>query len=124
MKKKTPFISKLYVALIFVFLYAPILVMMLFSLNSTSSTYIFSGFSTHWYNEMFKDTVAVQALKNTVLLAVCTALVSTVLGVLAAVVSKSHADISRFSVFVILPMTFLCNTVFSTQKLPTVFYCV
>ena len=85
MKKKTPFISKLYVALIFVFLYAPILVMMLFSLNSTSSTYIFSGFSTHWYNEMFKDTVAVQALKNTVLLAVCTALVSTVLGVLAAV---------------------------------------
>ena len=34
---------------------------------------------------MFKDTVAVQALKNTVLLAVCTALVSTVLGVLAAV---------------------------------------
>ena len=85
MKKKTPFISKLYVALIFVFLYAPIAVMMLFSLNSTSSTYIFSGFSTHWYNEMFKDTVAVQALKNTVLLAVCTALVSTVLGVLAAV---------------------------------------
>ena len=64
---------------------APIAVMMLFSLNSTSSTYIFSGFSTHWYNEMFKDTVAVQALKNTVLLAVCTALVSTVLGVLAAV---------------------------------------
>lgn len=63
MKKKTPFISKFYVALIFVFLYAPILVMMLFSLNSTSSTYIFSGFSTHWYNEMFKDTVAVQALK-------------------------------------------------------------
>ena len=47
MKKKTPFISKLYVALIFVFLYAPIAVMMLFSLNSTSSTYIFSGFSTH-----------------------------------------------------------------------------
>ena len=85
MKKKTPFISKLYVALIFLFLYAPILVMMLFSLNSTSSTYIFSGFSTHWYNEMFKDTVAVQALKNTVLLAVCTALASTVLGVLAAV---------------------------------------
>ena len=53
MKKKTPFISKLYVALIFLFLYAPIAVMMLFSLNSTSSTYIFSGFSTHWYNEMF-----------------------------------------------------------------------
>ena len=66
MKKKTPFISKLYVALIFLFLYAPILVIMLFSLNSTSSRYIFSGFSTHWYNEMFNDTVAVKELKNTV----------------------------------------------------------
>ena len=85
MKKKTPFLSKLYIVLIFIFLYAPIAVMMLFSLNSTSSTYIFSGFSTHWYGEMFKDTVAMQALKNTILLAVCTALVSTVLGVLAAV---------------------------------------
>ena len=83
MKKKTSLASKIYIAIIFIFLYAPIAIMMLFSMNSTSSTYIFSGFSTHWYQEMFKDTVAMQALKNTVLLAVCTALVSTVLGVLA-----------------------------------------
>ncbi len=42
------------------------------------------------------------------------------LGVLAAVISKTHADISRFSVFVILPMTFLCDTVFPTEHLPAV----
>lgn len=43
------------------------------------------------------------------------------LGVLAAVISKTHADISRFSVFVILPMTFLCGTMFPTEHLPAVF---
>lgn len=102
MKKKTPFISKLYIALIFIFLYAPIAVMMLFSLNSTSSTYIFSGFSTHWYSEMFKDTVAVQALKNTVLLAVCTAFVSTVLGVLAIPVTISGFIIGIFVAVIIV----------------------
>lgn len=85
MKKKTSFASKLYVALIFVFLYAPIAVMMLFSFNSSSSTYMFEGFSLHWYSEMFKDAAAMQALKNTVVLAVCTAAIATVLGVLAAV---------------------------------------
>lgn len=85
MKKKTPFISKLYMTLILIFLYAPIAVMTLFSFNSSNSTYTFSGFSLHWYEEMFSDTAAMTSLKNTVLLAVCTALVSTVLGILAAV---------------------------------------
>lgn len=85
MKKKMSPLSRLYIALIFVFLYAPIAVMMLFSFNSSTSTYVFSGFSLHWYKEMFADSTAMQALKNTILLAVCTAFVSTVLGILAAV---------------------------------------
>lgn len=84
-KKKAPLLSKLYVGLIFLFLYAPIAVMMLFSFNSSVSTYKFTGFSLHWYNEMFSDAAAMQALKNTVVLAVCTALIATVLGVMAAV---------------------------------------
>lgn len=40
------------------------------------------------------------------------------LGVLAAVLAKTHADVARFSTFVITPMTFLCNTFFSLEKLP------
>lgn len=96
MKAKTPLISKLYIAIIFVFLYAPIAVMMLFSFNSTSSTYIFSDFSTHWYKEMFRDTTAMNALQNTVLLALCTAVASTVLGVLAAVgLFSSHSKLYK-----------------------------
>lgn len=85
MKKKTSLISRLYMFLIFVFLYAPIAVMMVFSFNSTSSTYVLNGFSTYWWVEMFHDTSAMTALKNTVVLAVITAVVSTILGVLASV---------------------------------------
>lgn len=85
MKKKASVISKLYLVFIFVFLYAPIAVMMLFSFNSTASTYTFDSFSLHWYREMFNDTAAMQSLKNTVVLAVCTAAAATILGVMAAV---------------------------------------
>lgn len=85
MKKKTSFVSKLYLVLIFIFLYAPIAVMMLFSFNSTSSTYTFGGFSLYWYKEMFNDAVAMKSLQNTVVLAVCTAIVASVLGILASV---------------------------------------
>ena len=85
MKNKTSFISNFYIFLIFVFLYAPIIVMILFSLNSSSSTYVFTGISGHWYKEMFHDEIAVKALENTVVLAVITAVFSTILGVLAAV---------------------------------------
>ena len=82
---KTSALSKFYMVLIFIFLYLPIAVMTLFSFNSSTSTYVFSGFSTHWYSEMFTNSAAMDALKNTIVLAVVTAAVSTVLGVMAAV---------------------------------------
>ena len=85
MKNKTSLTSKLYMSLIFIFLYAPIVVMMVFSFNKSSSTYQMNGLSTHWWEEMFADVAAMDALKNTVILAVATAAVSTVLGILAAV---------------------------------------
>ncbi len=83
--KKLSVLAKLYIALIIFFLYAPIVVMALFSFNSTPSTYIFSEFSTKWWTEMFRNSAAMQALKSTILLAVVSAIISTVLGTLAAV---------------------------------------
>lgn len=85
MKKQTSLASKLYMLLIFVFLYAPIVVMMVFSFNESSSTYKMTGFSTYWWKEMFSDNAAMDALKNTVILAVITAAIATILGVLAGV---------------------------------------
>jgi spermidine/putrescine transport system permease protein len=85
MKKKSSVISKLYMTLVFIFLYAPIVVMMVFSFNSTSSTYQLDGISTYWWKEMFSNSSAMSALKNTIILAVATAGISTVLGIFAAV---------------------------------------
>lgn len=85
MSKKTSAIGKIYQALIYVFLYAPILVIGLFSFNGSANTYMLQGFSTHWYQELLSNAAAMHALQNTVVLALCTAAVSTLLGVMAAV---------------------------------------
>ena len=78
-------LSRIYIVLILLFLFAPIVVMMLFSFNSTRSTAVFSGFSLKWYGELFRDEKAGEALLNTLKLAVLSSVIATVLGTLAAV---------------------------------------
>lgn len=85
MTTKTSPLAKLYIALVFIFLYAPMVVMMVFSFNGTESTYTLSGFSLQWYERLFNDAVTMGALKNTLILAVVSALISTVLGTMTAV---------------------------------------
>lgn len=82
---KTSPLSKFYIFLVFLFLYAPMLVMMVFSFNGTESTYVLDGFSLQWYERLFNDRATMNALKNTLVLAVVSALVSTVMGTMAAV---------------------------------------
>lgn len=82
---KTSVASKIYLALVFIFLYAPMIVMMVFSFNGTESTYIFNGFSLQWYEKLFHDRATMEALKNTVVLAVISSAVATVLGTMASV---------------------------------------
>lgn len=85
MKQKMSGLSKLYIALIIVFLYAPIVVMIIFSFNSTVSTSVMGGFSTRWYQSLLHDTGTIKALTNTLLLAVTSSLIATVMGTAAAV---------------------------------------
>lgn len=82
---KTSALSKLYIVLVFIFLYAPMAVMMVFSFNGSESTYIMNGVSLQWYQRLFNDSMTMNALKNTVVLAVISALISTFLGTMAAV---------------------------------------
>ncbi|MBR5539398.1 MAG: ABC transporter permease [Clostridia bacterium] len=77
--------SKIYTTLIFLILYAPIAVMVLFSFNSSNSTGLFTGFSLYWYKELFGDPATLEALKNTLILAVISSLVATIIGTVAAV---------------------------------------
>ena len=85
MKQKMSCLSKLYIALIIVFLYAPIVVMIIFSFNSTVSTSVIGGFSTRWYQSLLHDTGTIKALTNTLLLAVTSSVIATVMGTAAAV---------------------------------------
>ncbi len=77
--------AKIYTALIFLFLYAPIIVMVLFSFNASNSTGIFTGFSLKWYGELLSSRQAFDALKNTLLLAACSSVIATLIGTAAAV---------------------------------------
>ena len=79
------FLSRLYIGLILFFLYAPVLVMIVFSFNSSGSVWVFEGFSTQWYLGLLSDSTMLGALKHTLIIAVLSALISTVLGTAAAV---------------------------------------
>lgn len=84
MKKKNRASSAICLTLLFVFLFAPILVLIVFSFNAGKSTVNMSGFSFRWYKSLFTDGAALQALRNSVILAVTSAVISTVMGTAAA----------------------------------------
>lgn len=85
MKTKMSPLSKLYVAFIMVLLYAPIVLMIVFSFNSSASTSVITGFSLRWYESLLHDSATMNALKNTLILAVTSSLLATVMGTAAAV---------------------------------------
>jgi len=78
------FLSGGYMLLIFALLYAPIVVLIIFSFNESGSLSEFSGFSLVWYEELFNDEEALTSLKNSLILAVCSSLIATVIGTFAA----------------------------------------
>ena len=77
--------SKVFTALIMIFLFAPIVILLVFSFNEAKSLSVLSGFSLYWYRELFRDSETLNAVKNTLVLAVCAAAISTVMGTAAAV---------------------------------------
>lgn len=85
MRIKMSPLSKLYVAFIMMLLYAPIVVMIVFSFNSSASTSVMTGFSFKWYQSLLHDSATINALKNTLILAVSSSLIATIMGTAAAV---------------------------------------
>ena len=78
-------IAKVYTGLVMLFLFAPIAILLVFSFNEAKSLSVFSGVSLHWYEELFRDSETLGAVKNTLILAVSASLISTVMGTAAAV---------------------------------------
>jgi len=77
--------AKVYTALILLFLFAPILILLVFSFNESKSLSVFSGFTLYWYRELFRDAETLKAVRNTLMLAVSASLSATVMGTAAAV---------------------------------------
>lgn len=78
-------LSRIYNGLIFLFLYAPIAVLIFFSFNSSRSRVKFTGFSLKWYMELFGDREILNALWITLSVAILSTIVATVIGTAAAV---------------------------------------
>ena len=85
--------SKVYMALAFLFLFAPIVIMLIFSFNEAKSLSVFSGFSLKWYIDLFNDRETLQSVYNTLILATSAALISTIMGTAAAVASTVFAAV-------------------------------
>ncbi len=89
-------LSKIYMVLVFTILYIPIIVLMLFSFNSTSNTGSLTGLSLYWYKELFHSPDTFNALKNTLILALSASTLSTIIGTAAAVgINKFKTKFSK-----------------------------
>lgn len=77
--------GKIITFLVYAFLYAPLLVMIVFSFNEGKSTSVFSGFSFKWYAELFTSRELIERLVNSLILAVTSSLAATAIGTVAAI---------------------------------------
>ncbi len=77
--------ANLWLILIILFFYLPIIYVVIFSFNSTKSLTVFSGFSTQWYQKMFSDRTMLEPIYYTILVAVIATIVSTVIGTITSI---------------------------------------
>ncbi len=98
--------SKIYLGLVYLFLYAPIIVLIVFSFNESKSKSHFSGFSLKWYVELFEDELIMTSLVNTLVLALISSVIATLIGTMAAIGIYSMRKKSRNAVMWVtnLPM--------------------
>ena len=99
--------GNIFLILSFILLYAPIVILIIFSFNSLESTGVFGGFSTRWYEAILSNAEAAGALKNSRILAVSSSLISTLLGTSAAIgISKIKRKPIKASVMTVtnIPM--------------------
>ena len=107
MQNKNPVISKVLNVLVFAFLYLPIAVLIVFSFNDSKSRTVWSGFSLHWYEELFQDEEILSAFSTTLTVSVLAAVIATVLGTAAAIGFHSMKRKPRHLLMTInnIPMT-------------------
>ncbi len=89
-------LSKVYSVLIFIFLYIPIAVLVVYSFNASKSTSVLTGFSFQWYKDLLHQSDILAALRSTLILAVTSSVIATAFGTAAAVgIDKWKKGIGR-----------------------------
>lgn len=88
--KHNKFVDNLVLWIVFGFLFLPILILILFSFNTSSLNIVFEGFTLHWYKDLFHNTELLEALKNTLIVAVVSTVVSTIVGTISAYALKRY----------------------------------
>ncbi len=89
------FMGKLYLGIVFAFLYVPILTLIVLSFNESRFRAKWGGFSLKWYQELFQSQVMMDALVTTLLLALLSASIATILGTLAALAMNKMKRLPR-----------------------------
>ena len=97
-KSSWHFFTSGYLILVLLFIYLPILYVVVFSFNDSKSMISFTGFSLRWYEAMFENREMLESIWNTVLVAVIATSVSTVVGTVAAIgLSKARPLLRNIS---------------------------
>ena len=84
-KKHSALLMRTYVILVFCFMYLPIAVMIAFSFNESKSRSNFTGFTLGWYKSLFHNEMILSALGLSLVLALVSSVIATVLGTLATI---------------------------------------
>ena len=87
--------SKIYIGLVFLFLYAPIFVLIANSFNQSKSRTVWTGFTLDWYKKLFNNEVILKSLLNTLIVAAIASVISTILGTAAAIGIYKMKKITR-----------------------------
>lgn len=90
------FLSRFYIGIILLFLYAPIIILIVLSFNRSKSRSKWSGFTLHWYRELFQNEDIMSALSTTLIIALLSALIATIIGTTAAIAINSMKKTPRF----------------------------
>lgn len=83
--KKPSKLNRFFMALVFLFLYAPIFVLIVFSFNDSKSRTVWQGFTLNWYAELFRDSEITGAIVTTLLVSLLATVIATAAGTLASV---------------------------------------
>ena len=75
--------GRIYIVIIMLFLYLPILTLIVLSFNEAKSMSVFTGFSLRWYEELFRSRIMLSAIGNTFSIAILAALIATLVGTMA-----------------------------------------